>query len=48
MRSLCNRDECFYLQNILFSHTEAHISVYVHTYLYIEHINNSEGETHMK
>lgn len=48
MRSLCNRDECFYLQNILFSHTEAHIPVYVHVYLYIEHINNSEGEIHMK
>lgn len=48
MRALCRRDERRYLQNILFSHTEAHISVYVHVYLYIEHINNAEGETHVK
>lgn len=38
-----DRDECFYLQNILLSHTEAH--TYVHTYLYIEHINNPKGTT---
>ena len=46
-RSLCNRDSA-YLQNILFSHTEAHISASVHTYLYIEHINNFQGESHVE
>lgn len=41
-------DWCSYLQNILLSRTEARTSVYVHVYLYIEHINNFKGEIHMK
>lgn len=39
----CDEDECFYLQTILPSHTEAHRSVYVHRYSHIEHINSFQG-----
>lgn len=45
--ALCEEDSCFYLQHILLSHTEAHVSVYVHRYLHIEHINSFKG-TDMK
>lgn len=41
--ALCEEDSCFYLQHVLLSHMEAHVSAYVHRYLHIEHINSFEG-----